>query len=38
LKGVTWEQALNVVVLSQGLVTRQAGDSTMIDVPHRAAD
>lgn len=38
LRGVTWEQALNVVVLSQGLVTRQSGDITMIDVPHGAAN
>ena len=34
LKDVTWTKALNTVVMSQGLVTRQSGDITLIDVAH----
>ncbi|HTT05375.1 MAG TPA: M56 family metallopeptidase [Steroidobacteraceae bacterium] len=34
LKDVTWRQALNIVVLSQGLVSRQSGDITIVGVPH----
>jgi beta-lactamase regulating signal transducer with metallopeptidase domain len=32
LKDVTWQQALHIVVLSQGLVARQSGNITMIGV------
>ncbi|HEV7607876.1 MAG TPA: M56 family metallopeptidase [Steroidobacteraceae bacterium] len=34
LKDIPWTKALNTVVLSQGLVTRQSGDITLIDVAH----
>ncbi len=34
LKNVTWQEALNVVTLSEGLVARQAGDITLVDVRH----
>lgn len=34
LKNVTWHQAVNVVVESQGLVARRSGDITVIGVPH----
>lgn len=34
LKNVTWQEALNVVALSQGLVTRQSGDITFVGVSH----
>ena len=34
LKDVTWRQALNIVLLSQGLTARQAGDITLVDVAH----
>lgn len=34
LKDVTWRQALDIVAMSQGLVTRQSGDITLVGVPH----
>ena len=34
LKDIPWTKALNTVVLSQGLVTKQSGDITLIDVAH----
>jgi bla regulator protein BlaR1 len=34
LKDMPWTKALNTVVLSQGLVSRQSGDITLIDVAH----
>lgn len=34
LKNVTWHEALKLVALSQGLVTRQSGDITIVRVPH----
>lgn len=34
LKDVTWRQALNIVAMSQGLVTRQSGDITLVGVGH----
>jgi beta-lactamase regulating signal transducer with metallopeptidase domain len=34
LKDVTWRQALDIVVQSQGLVTRQSGNITIVDVAH----
>jgi bla regulator protein blaR1 len=32
LKDVTWREALDIVVQSQGLVTRQSGNMTLVDV------
>jgi type II secretory pathway component HofQ len=34
LKDIPWTKALNVVAQSQGLVTRQSGDITLVDVAH----
>ena len=34
LKNVTWQEALNIVAQSQGLVTRESGDVTIVGVPH----
>jgi beta-lactamase regulating signal transducer with metallopeptidase domain len=34
LQDVTWQQALQIVALSKGLVTRQAGDITLVGVAH----
>jgi type II secretory pathway component HofQ len=34
LKDVTWREALRVVALSGGLVTRQDGNITIVDVAH----
>lgn len=34
LKDVTWREALDIVVQSQGLVTRQSGNVTLVDVAH----
>jgi bla regulator protein BlaR1 len=34
LKDVPWTKALEIVALSQGLVTRQSGDITLVDVAH----
>lgn len=34
LKNVTWEEAVNVVAVSQGLDTRQSGDITVLSLPH----
>jgi type IV pilus assembly protein PilQ len=34
LKDVTWRQALDIVVQSQGLVTRESGNITIVDVAH----
>jgi len=35
LKDVTWREALNVVTQSQGLVTRDSGNITIVDVPQK---
>ena len=34
LKDVPWTKALDIVALSQGLVTKQSGDITLVDVAH----
>ena len=34
LKEMPWTKALNTVASSQGLVTRQSGDITLVDVAH----
>ena len=34
LKNVTWQEALNIVAQSEGLVTRESGDITIVGVPH----
>jgi len=34
LKDMPWSKALNTVVASQGLVTKQSGDITLVDVAH----
>jgi beta-lactamase regulating signal transducer with metallopeptidase domain len=34
LKDVTWREALEIVAQSKGLVTRQSGAITIVDVPH----
>ena len=34
LKDVTWREALDIVVQSQGLVARQSGNMTLVDVAH----
>ncbi len=34
LKDVTWQEALQIVARSKGLVTRQAGDITLVGVAH----
>jgi hypothetical protein len=33
LENVTWREALNAVVQSQGLVMRDSGNITIVDVP-----
>ena len=35
LKDVTWREALDIVVQSQGLVVRESGNMTIVDVPHK---
>jgi bla regulator protein BlaR1 len=35
LKDVTWREALDVVVQSQGLVVRESGNMTIVDVPRK---
>jgi bla regulator protein BlaR1 len=34
LKNVTWQEALNIVAQSEGLVIRESGDITIVGVPH----
>jgi type II secretory pathway component HofQ len=34
LKNVTWQEALNIVAQSQGLVTRESSDVTIVGVPN----
>jgi TonB family protein len=34
LKDVTWREALNIVLLSKGLIEQQSGNITLIDIPH----
>jgi type IV pilus assembly protein PilQ len=34
LKNVTWQEALNIVAQSQGLVTRESGEVTIVGVTH----
>jgi bla regulator protein BlaR1 len=35
LKDVTWREALDIVVQSQGLVVRESGNMTIVDVPRK---
>lgn len=35
LKDVTWREALDIVVQSQGLVVRESGNVTIVDVPRK---
>jgi bla regulator protein BlaR1 len=37
LKEVTWREALDVIVQSQGLVVRESGNMTIVDVPSKAS-
>ncbi len=37
LKDVTWREALDIVVQSQGLVVRESGNMTIVDVPRKTS-